>query len=128
MGISNQVIQDPLYDFDSEVEDIEEGDFVYIRSDGLLGKALASDQNKMPAIGYVTGVTNSRARVERSYIESGLTEIENQKKYFISEAVPGGLQDSSPISPGYISQPVARGVGTSILSIYVDPNNYLKRS
>ena len=108
---------------------VEVGDYVYIRSDGVLARAMSNDEATMPAIGKVLNKPKeNECTITDKLIDEDYTGILPRTSFFISSTVPGGIQDNPPVIGGYYSQLVGFGLSDEKIWIDIDPTNVVVRS
>ena len=108
---------------------VDVGDYVYIRADGVLDKALADDISTMPAIGKVVSKPNATTCVFKDkLIDEDYSGVTPKQEFFISSTVAGSIQDFPPEDPSEVSQMIGFGVDTEKIYIDIDPTNVVVRS
>lgn len=97
-------------------EDLAAGDFVYIKSDGLVWKASA-DLSGNAATGFVLASVPSGANalVYRDGLNTGLVSLTVGARYYLSDATPGGVTDTPVTGAGRLHQFL--GIATSATTI-----------
>ena len=103
-------------------EVVTKGNVLYERTDGKLGKALASDSSKMPAVGIADrdAATDSIVRAVRgkSTDVTKDTDFAGGDVAFVSDVTAGNATNIAPSASGRIVQKI--GVAKSISRIYVN--------
>ena len=100
----------------TKAETLSVGDVVALNSSGQVLKADSSDQNKMPAIGFVKTVRTNYCIVQLSYIvdKSGLTP---GAPYWVGAA--GAVIGTVP-GDGNVVQKIGRAVSSTKLLINIE--------
>lgn len=99
-------------------------DLVYFSSDDTVDKADASDETKMPGVGFVVAIDTpvpGQCTIRRSGTLGGFVGLVKQKVYFADKDVPGGITATPPAGDSNkVSQEVAIGINTTEIAITLD--------
>lgn len=106
--------------------DVAPNDFVYMDIDGTVGKAISSDPDKMPAIGYVTKRIGDTAYITRLVVEKDVAGVSPKLEYFISNVHEGKLMDTLPTNTQYVMQLAALGLDSGKLLININDETILR--
>lgn len=108
---------------------VEVGDYVYIRPDGVLDKAQSNSLSTMPAIGKVTKKpTSTECIITDKLIDEDYTGVIPRDNFFISSIEAGELQTDTPVSASYVIQQVGYGLSSDKIWVDIDPTNIVIRS
>ena len=106
-------------------EEVNEGDLIYIDSDGVAKLAQANSIDTMPAIAFVIKKYSSKCLVSNTGI---LNDSSNPSTiYFVSETNAGKFQESPPSNNNTVIQIVGRGLTLNQKFIEIDPTNAIVR-
>jgi len=107
---------------------VEAKDYVYVTTDGKVGRAQSDSLLTMPAVGYVKKrLGNNKALVVQFDVEDGLSGLTPKQRFFISPDNPGKVTNIAPVATEHILQCVAEAKSTTMRMVHVDPTNYVIR-
>jgi len=106
---------------------LNENDVVFVDTIGQVGLALASNVDRMPAVGVVLRITGGEAVVARYGFIKVVTPLVRGKRYLVSDTVLGGIKIEDDLPVGASIQYVGRASSETRLEVDVEeePIEYL---
>lgn len=99
-------------------EDLSAGDFVYVRQDGQIGKAIATSAGAL-AMGFVLAnyATSATATVYLDTRNTALSGLVPGTTYFLSATVAGAVTEKVVTTAGQYVQSLGRALSATVLSV-----------